>query len=312
MFRTFFCLLMLLVAGQATAYTWDQLIDSEKDLCVYFNGGLQASRYDGADSLKTKWVWGRPGVKIEVRNLDSGNVIRLLAEGEVADTSLTSVYLEQELQVTGYSYRFSVGQFLSPPLNMIPTPIQRMTLGAPDATRRFSKYVPGGLIAAQKQLPRGHVLAEIAYFERSKEPKYDAMFSDFQELEYGKNVRRVAYHLAFKYDVMQLEAGYEQDVGHALSLSGDISWLQSKVGMSSFQRQSGEAPLNVFFAESTVWVLPDIALVGRLDFGNEVEEASQLGVIWKHHGQEKDGLVGLYWQPSTETVSLLLSGAIKW
>ncbi len=317
--RAFFCVLMLFVARQATAYSWHQLIDSQKDLCVYFNGGLQGSRYDGADSLKTKWSWGRPGVKFSVYSLDSIRVFKAMLEGEIADSSLTSVYIEQELKFPGYSYKLRAGHFLSPAMNIIPPPIKRKTMGAPEATRRFTGYVPGGMFSAEKQMDAGSFLLELALFERSKPAQYDPMFTEssgFDELPNGKDVRRFAYRLELKSDALgKLEAGFEQDVGHIFAATGSFgSWFEPRLGMSSFQRKAGESRLSVFFAESTIWVTEKVALTGRLDFGDEeVDENSQFGLFWQHQKEnEGDGKFGLFWQPSTETVSLLLSGSIDW
>lgn len=305
MFRNLCLIIALFVAGQATAkeITHDQLIPGKKDLTFYSSGGLLASQTDA------NWAWGRLGGELAFYDFDSTLVLKAFAEGEIADSSVTLWGLEQELNFTGHSYKLRVGQFLNPAMNIIPLPIKRRSLGVPTASRRFAQYVPGGMLSAAKQMDAGSLLFELALFERSDDVKYDPMFAGFPELPTGDDERCFAYRLELKANKLAtLEAGYEQYVGHIFALTGSFwPWLEPRFGMSTFQRQTGEERMNVFFAENTIWLTPIFGVNGRLDFGNEIEQQTQFGAFWKHPG---GGLLGVY--VYNDEAAVLLSGALGW
>lgn len=311
--RTILCLLMLFVARQATAFEWFDTINSMSDLTISASGGLHAQQ-DDADSTKTDWYFGLLGGELAFYSLDEKLVLTAMAEGEFPENKWTVAGLEQQLKFPDYTHKLMVGQFLNPALNIRQAHVKRKTLGVPDATRRFTEYIPGGMYSVQKHMDKGSLLLEVALFERAYEAEYDSMFVGFPELPNGGGVRRLAYRLEFEStDLVKIETGFEQDVGHIFALSLTAwSRFEPRLGMSSFQRRAGEDRMNVFFAENVIWLTEYVALSGRLDFGKELEEKSQFGFLWQHQkGSESDGVVGVFYEPETNTISGLLTGALK-
>lgn len=312
--RAFFCVLMLFVARQATAYEWFDLIDSMSDLTISASGALRVQQ-DDADSTKTDWYFGLLGGELAFYSLDEKLVLTAMAEGEFPENKWTVAGLEQQLKFRDYTHKLMVGQFRSPPLKIRKAHVKRKTLGVPDATRRFTEYIPGGMYSLQRKVDKKTSFSlEVALFERADEAEYDSMFIGFPELPNGGGVRRLAYRLEFESkDLVKIETGFEQDVGHIFALSLNAwSRFEPRLGMSSFQREAGEDRMNVFFAENVIWLTEYIALSGRLDFGKELEEKSQFGFLWQHQkGIESDGVVGVFYEPETNTISGFLTGALK-
>ncbi len=279
-----FCFFMLLVAGQATAELhWGDLIDHQGNLEVYGNAGLQASSTGSLDldSIQTEWAWSRVGLVFEEQKIGSDHVLRVVGECDLSSVNLTSAYAERVWNFPKLGVVVKGGQFRNRALGMLPTPFEMTFLRLPDASRRFTPYTAGLSLSAQTETRLGQLTADFVGFKRAKQTSIDTMFLAFDQLEASiKN----AYYLAFTCDWGQVEAGWEQDVGHIVTFStAPFAWFQPQVGWSYyFHRHSEKLPDNIYFIENTAWMTPvPIGLSTRLDFGDQIE-SFQAGLIWEY------------------------------
>lgn len=279
-----FCFFMLLVARQATAELhWEDLIDHQGNLEVYGNAGLQVSSTGSLDldSIQTEWAWSRIGLKLEQQAIGSDHVLRVIGEGDLSTMKLTSTYAERVWNFPKLGVVVKGGQFRNRALGMLPAPLEITFLRLPDASRRFTPYTPGLALSGQTETNWGQLTAEFVGFKRARSVDIDTMFLAFDQLEASI---KGAYYLAFTCDWGQVEAGWEQDVGHIVTFStAPFAWLQPMVGWSYyFHPHEQRLPDNICFIENTAWMTPvPIGLSTRLDFGDQTESL-QAGLIWEY------------------------------
>lgn len=307
-----FCFFMLFVACQATAgeISWEQLIDNQSDLQVYANAGLQVSSTGSVDldSIQTEWAWSRLGLMFEHQAIGSEHVFRVIGEGDLSSMDLTSAYAERVWNFPAFGMTIKGGQFRNRALGMFPAPAEMTFLRLPDASRRFTPYTPGLSLNGQTETILGQWTAEFVGFKRDKQEDVDSLFLAFDQLEASI---KGAYYLAFTNDWCQVEAGWEQDVGHIVTLStSPLSWLQPQVGWSYyFHRHEEKLPDNILFIENTAWMAPvPIGLSTRLDFGDQ-QESFQVGLIWEYL---PNCLLEGFWETRDQSIKLGLTHSLTW
>lgn len=309
MFRIF-CFLMLFVAGQATAYTWEDLIPAQKDLQVYGNAGLHASSTGSLqpDSIQAQWAWSRVGAVYEQQSIGSLHVFRFVGEAEVAEPKCNLAYAEQVWNFEQFGLTVKGGQFRNRALASFPAPVDMAFLRLPDASRRFTPYTAGLALSGQTETSLGQWTAEVAIFDRPRQEKVDSMFIDYDQLE---SSIKWAYHASLNHSWAKLEVGWEQDVGHLVTMSAaPFDWLQPRLGWSYyFHRHEQKLPDNLFFVENTAWMTPiPIGLSTRLDFG-EQQENLQAGLVWEYMS---NCLLECFWETRTESVQVGLTYSATW